>query len=219
MAKSALTVDLTLIGYRYSVYTRIVRMALIELGLQATYVEANPFAATLDPVLAAHTPFGRVPVLRHDAFTLTETAAILGYLDGLGNRASLVPEPGQSAARMTQVIGIIDAYGYEPMVRQVFSHGSKQPAMADENDQTQVTTELQSSLPILGMLESISAEGLVLNTRDLTLADIHLAPMIDYFVNVPEGAKALAAHGTLDAWWKWMENRPSLRATDPFTQH
>ena len=77
---------LTLIGFEHSVYTRIVRMALIELGLEANYVEANPF--TNDPVLDEYTPLGRVPVLRHGDFTLTETAAILRYLVHWGRRCA-----------------------------------------------------------------------------------------------------------------------------------
>ena len=34
---------LALIGFRHSVYTRIVRIALIETGLQADYIEVDPF--------------------------------------------------------------------------------------------------------------------------------------------------------------------------------
>ena len=81
--------QLTLIGFKHSVYTRIVRIALIELGMQAAYVEADPFSD--DGGLEDITPFGRVPVLRHGDFTLTETAAILRYLTAIGGAGHLIP--------------------------------------------------------------------------------------------------------------------------------
>jgi glutathione S-transferase len=208
--------NLILIGFRHSVYTRIVRMALIEMGMQATYTEADPFADTPDPVLAAHTPFQRVPVLRHGAFTLTETAAILRYLDGVGPRPSLVPEEVKAAARMVQVIGIVDAYGYGAMVRDVFSHGFYRPHMGEDADPRRITAGLDAATPVLDLLEKIAAEGHVLNPPRLTLADLHLAPMMDYFTRVPQGAAALAGYGALHGWWEAARTRSSLRATDPF---
>ena len=74
---------LQLVGYGPSVYTWIVKVALIEMGLKVDYIETNPFAETPDPLLARYTPFDRVPVLVHGDFRLTETAAILRYLDQL----------------------------------------------------------------------------------------------------------------------------------------
>ena len=119
--------ELTLVGFRYSVYTRIVRMALSEMSLKADYVEADPFADPPDPVLTEYTPFDRVPVFCDGSFCLTETAAILRYLDRLGPRPTLVPRGPKAAARMAQVIGIADAYCYGTLVRQVFSHGYYRP--------------------------------------------------------------------------------------------
>ena len=44
--------DLTLYGFGPSVYTRAVRIGLIETGLDARYVEADPFADPPDPTLS-----------------------------------------------------------------------------------------------------------------------------------------------------------------------
>ncbi|MGJ5620969.1 glutathione binding-like protein [Sulfitobacter sp. MF3-043] len=62
----------------------------------------------------------------------------------------------------------------------------------------------------------IAAEGLQLNGNDISLADIHLSPMIAYFAKVPKAADLLSKHPTLSAWWAQLCNRPSLTATDPF---
>ena len=69
-----------LIGYRYSVYLRIVRVVLAEKGVAFAHVEVDPFAGPPDWYLALH-PFGRVPTLRHGDFVLYETSAIARYVD------------------------------------------------------------------------------------------------------------------------------------------
>tara|TARA_R110002074_G_scaffold151721_2_gene305560 strand:- start:3583 stop:4227 length:645 start_codon:yes stop_codon:yes gene_type:complete len=207
---------LTLIGFRYSVYTRIVRMALLELGLEAEYVEVDPFFAPPNPELSRYTPFGRVPVLRHGAFTLTETAAIVGYLCDLSAGRSLRPQTAQGSARMMQVIGIIDAYGYQPLVRDVFSHGFYRQQMGEEFDSEKVTIGLVKARPVLQVLDMIAQEGLQLNGQAISLADIHLAPMMAYFTKVSEAAELLRGFPALSGWWTQLCGRPSLIATDPF---
>lgn len=208
---------LILIGFEYSVYTRIARMALVELGLDAEYVEVDPFSDQPNAELLRHTPFGRVPVLRHGTFTLTETSAMVGYLSDLSTRRSLCPKTSQARARMRQIIGIIDAYGYHPMVRDVFSHGFYRPHFGEEFEPDNVTRGLAGSHPVLTALDGIAQEGLQLNSRDISLADIHLAPMIAYFTMVPEAAKLLADFPALSAWWSTLQNRSSLIGTDPFS--
>src|SRR5215472_14839273 len=53
-------------------------------------------------------PFGRIPVMEHSDFCLYETQAIVRYADSLGSGPSLVPQNARAAARMNQVIGIVD---------------------------------------------------------------------------------------------------------------
>ncbi|MGJ8618668.1 MAG: glutathione S-transferase family protein [Sulfitobacter sp.] len=207
---------LTLIGFRYSVYTRIVRMALIELGLEAAYVEVDPFTLVADPELSKHTSFGRVPVFRHGAFTLTETAAIVGYLCDVSGNQAFRPKAPQASARMAQVIGIVDAYGYQPLVRDVFSHGFYRPHFGEEFDPAKVNFGLEKARPVLQTLDAIAKEGLQLDGRDISLADIHLSPMIAYFTKVPAGRATLDTYPALSKWWGQLRERPSLMETDPF---
>jgi len=207
---------LNLLGFRHSVYTRVARMGLMETGLTATYIEANPFAAEPDPVLAAMTPLGRVPVLQHGDFVLTETAAILRYLNDLGPGHSLIPTDPQAAARMAQVMGIVDAYVYQPLVRKVFSHGFYQAAVGEIGDPAIVAEGLALSQAPLRALDSIAAGGLQLGGGRISLADLHLAPMMDYFVKVPEAADLLRHYPALSGWWDSISDYPSLQDTDPF---
>lgn len=209
---------LVLIGFEYSVYTRIVRTALVELEFDAEYIEVDPFSDQPNPELSRHTPFDRVPVLRHGAFALTETSAIVGYLSDLSACRSFCPKTPQARARMRQIIGIIDAYGYQSMVRDVFSHGFYRPHFGEEFEHDNVSRGLIGSHPVLTTLDGIAQEGLQLNGSDISLADIHLAPMIAYFTMVPEAAKLLAQFPALSAWWSTLQNRSSLAGTDPFSR-
>jgi glutathione S-transferase len=207
---------LYLYGFRHSVYTRVVRMGLIETGLKATYVEVDPFADPPDPVLAQVTAFDHVPVLTREGFNLTETAAILRHLDRIGPAPSLVPADFSAAARMDQIIGIVDAYVYRPCVRKVFSHGFYRTLLGMDADPSLVVEGLSEAMPALRTLDQIAQEGLQLRTDDPSLADIHLAPMLACFTLVPQGAQALQSLPALLRWWDAMTFRPSLAATDPF---
>ena len=111
----------TLIGFRHSVYQRIVRIVLHEKEAPYVVEEIDPFDAEQADRLRNLHPFGRVPALRHGGFHLYETAAITRYVDLAFNGPNLVPGDPLAAARMAQVIAIWDAYGYHPMVRQVFA--------------------------------------------------------------------------------------------------
>ena len=206
---------LTLVGYRYSVYTRIVRMALMETGLAAAYLEVDPFRHPSDPQLTGLTPFGRVPVLRIGDRAFSETAAIVHLLADLAPEAGLVPRDAIEAARMRQVIGIVDSYAYIPLVRQVFAHAVFAPLMGEACDPAQVALGVAAAPPVLRALDGIAQEDLVLGeTR--SLADLYLAPMIDYFLRADAGRALLADLPHLAAWWRGAAQSRSLLATDPF---
>ncbi len=206
-----------LIGYRYSVYLRIARLALEEKGVAFRHVEVDPFG-DVPPWYLALQPFGRVPVLRHGDFTIHETAAIGRYVDAAFDGPALVPAEGRAGARaagrMQQVIGIVDSYGYRPMVRQVFAHAVFRPAAGEVGDWAEVLAGLEAARVVLGALEGL-VEGRWMAGDAVSLADLHLGPMMAYFVAAPEGAAMLAGYPRLSAWWARMRARPAMVASDP----
>lgn len=206
---------LTLMGFGPSVYARIARMALIELDLSADYVEVNPFAETPDPALTDVNPIGRVPVLKHGDFILSETAAILRYLDNLSLLPSLIPECPKSAARMQQIIGIVDAHLYVPLVREAFGHGVFRPREGAPFDPDLVAAGVAQSLLALSLLERIATEGHQLDGETFSLADLHLMPMMAYGFQVPQVLEEMRRFPVLSGWWETIRARPSLLQTDP----
>ena len=205
----------TLHGYHYSVYVRIARMALAEKGVAYDRAEVNPFADDLpDGYLAMH-PFRRVPTLDHDGFILYETTAITRYIDEAFDGPSLQPTQPRKSARMAQIISIIDAYGYWPMVRQVFSQRVFGPRLGRAVDEGEIRAGLDASSRVLNALESLLEPDGFLVGGQPTLADLHLAPMIAYFTSAPEGETVFAQYRKLSRWWPSMVARQSFRETDP----
>ena len=203
-------------GYRYSVYNRIARLVLLSKQVEHRTIEVNPFAELPEDYLRLH-PFGRVPVLTHGAFRLFETSAITRYVDRAFKGRALQPESASALARMDQVISVIDAYAYWPMVRQVSSHAFFRPFFGEPSSREEIDTGLEASRNVLSFLDGVAGEGEVLTGRDITLADCHLAPMMDYFVRAEEGKAALSPHLALQRWWDQVSVLDVLKATDPFT--
>ena len=199
----------TLIGFRHSVYQRVVRVVLHEKGVPHEVEEVDPFDVQAADWLRELHPFGRVPVLRHGGFDLYETAAITRYVDAAFDGPVLVPDDPRAAARMAQVIAIWDAYGYRPMIRQVFARRVFEPWEDEATNEAEIAAGLEDARPVLAALEGIAAEGIVLTGKAITLADCHGAAMLDYFARAPEGTVLLEAHPRLGAWWNTMRGRGS----------
>ena len=206
---------LVLHGYRYSVYQRIARLTLAEKGLAYERVAVNPFAPDLPQAYLALHPFGRVPVLVHDGFTVYETAAITRYLDRVFPGPALQPADPRSLARMDQIIGAVDAYGYWPLVRQVFSHAVFAPRLGRASDKAEVEKGLAGAAKALAAFEVLAADDAFLVGPSLSLADLHLGAMLAYFVQAGEGEALLRKHARLTNWWQSVKQRPSFAATDP----
>lgn len=202
--------ELILTGWRHSIYTRIARLVLAEKGLEASFIDIDPFA---DPKPAGLSPFGHVPVLRHGGFALHQTAAICRYLDEGFPGPALQPVEPRARARMVQVIGVADAHGYWPLVRQVYSAAVFGPAEGLARNEQALAMGLAAAPLVLAVLDGIAAEGLVLDAAP-TLADLHLAPMVAAFARAPEGAALLSGFPALSRWWEVMAARPAMAATE-----
>ncbi len=207
--------SLVLHGYRYSVYLRIVRLALAEKGVGYDRVEVNPFAPEVPAGYLALHPFGRVPTLVHDDFVLYETGAITRYVDRAFAAPALQPPSPHALARMDQIISIVDSYAYWPLVRQVFSHRVFRPAAGQPGDEAEVERGLAGAAKALTALEGLAGPEAFLAGSALSLADLHLGAMIAYFAAAPEGAALLQKHPRLASWWENLRRRPSFAATDP----
>lgn len=204
-----------LYGYRYSVYAWIARLALREKGVVYGWREVNPFAEDVPADYLAMHPFKRVPVLVHDDFVLYETSAIARYVDEAFDGAPLQPARPRDRARQQQIISVIDSYAYWPLVRQVFSHGFFRQRTGRQPDPDEVRRGFEVAPRVIGALERLAGEATFLCGDRVSLADIHLAPMIGYFARMSEGAALVRRHGRLAQWWAVMSERATFTETMP----
>jgi glutathione S-transferase len=156
-----------------------------------------------------------VPALVHDGFALYETAAITRYIDRAFPGPGLQPAEPKALARMDQIIGVVDAYGYWPLVRQVFVQRVTRPRRGELTDEAELAKGLAAAAKVLAALERLAADADFLAGPALSLADLHLGAMVAYFVQAAEGDIALKQHARLAAWWQHIRQRPSFAATDP----
>jgi glutathione S-transferase len=198
-------------GADYSVYVRIVRLVLEEKGIDYQLVPVDIFAADGIPGwYFDHQPFGRIPAFEHDGFRLYETSAITRYVDEAFDGPALQPVEARRRARMNQIIGMLDAYAYRAMVWDVAVERLEKEAP----DETLIADGLRRAIMALRALSSLKAPGPWLMGNQLTLADLHAAPIIGYFVKVADGQNLLAEFADIQAWWARIAEHPSFARTE-----
>jgi len=200
-----------LYGADYSVYVRIARMALEEKGVDYELVPLDIFAADGIPAwYLEHHPFGRIPAFEHDGFRLFETNAITRYVDEAFDGPTLQPPDARGRARMGQMTGMLDAYGYRAMVWDVAVERLEKA----EPDWALIAGGLAQDETVLKVLRSLKAQGPWLLGDQLTLADLHAAPIIAYFVKVTQGRDLLARFADMRDWYARVADRASFARSE-----
>lgn len=204
----AATVKPIVYGAAYSVYVRAVRLTLIEKGVVYDLVEADVFGSRADRAaqLQRH-PFGKIPAFQHGELRLYESQAIERYVDEALEGPPLQPAEPVRRARMNQALSVLDSYAYPELVWGVHTERVEKPKRGLAPDEARIAKALVKSETCLGALDGIMGEGPWLAGSTLTLADLHGAPMIDYFRLAPEGLDMLKRFPRLAAWWAAMSDR------------
>jgi glutathione S-transferase len=205
--------DPILFGATYSVYVRSARLALEEKGVRYALEEIDIFAPGGPPAAYRERhPFGRIPAFEHDGFRLYETGAIIRYVDEAFQGPKLQPATPKRRARMNQAISILDNYAYRTLVWDIFVERVSKKRRGEAADEQKVAAAVPAADRCLDALQAIMADAPYLAGDEMTLADLHAAPMFAYFRLAAEGAVATARRPPLHAWWERMAQRPSVRA-------
>lgn len=202
----------TVYGAPYSTYTRSALIALREKGVAHALAEVDIFK----PIPAEHLarqPWGKIPALDHDGFELYETNAVLRYIDEGFPGASLQPDDPRGRARMTQIIGIVDSYGYKPIVVELFVQRAAMPMMGQASDEAKIAAALPEAEKALDALLAVRGQGPFMVGGRFGLADIHLAPVLAYLRQTPEGRAMIERRPALGAFWEQVSERASVSDT------
>ena len=203
-------------GPAFSTYARSVILTLEEKGVAYRLEEVNILEdAHKTPEHLARHPFAKVPAFEHDGFALYETLAIMHYVDETFDGPSLQPDDARGRARMTQATGIMNAYAYPACISACVIQRLVVPLMGGTPDEAVVAEAVPQATTSLEALEVLIDGSEFLAGGALSLADLHLAPIYDYFSQTPEGETALAGTPNLRRWWTGMSQRASVRKTKP----
>ena len=191
----------TLYGAAWSVYVRIARLALEEKGVPYERVEVDVFSDTGVPSdYLERQPFGRIPAFQHGAFTLYETGAIVRYVDEEFPGPDLQPKDPQSRARVNQIVGILDAYAYRALIREIYVERVVAPGQGRRANEEIIADALPRAALCLSELNRLSTEDDFLCGSCVTLADLYAAPMFACFTQAPDAIALLNQHQKLCQW-------------------
>jgi glutathione S-transferase len=200
-------------GAAYSVYVRAVRLTLEEKGVAYRYEEVDVFGEGGAPQthLKRH-PFGKIPAFEHDGFTLYETGAITRYVDRAFPGPALQPRDVKLRARVDQALSILDSYIYSTLVWGLYVERVSKPSRGLLTDEARIARLLPRARTCLRALEEL-VDGPWLAGQEMSLADLHAAPMFAYFLLTDEAVPLMEAAPRLSTWWKVMAKRPSMERT------
>src|SRR6266851_2557450 len=163
--------------------------------------------------LARH-PFGRVPVLEHSGFSLYESQAILRYLDRVLPAPAFTPGDCKAAARMDQAMNVNDWYLFQGVANVITFHRVVGPRlMGLTPDESAIAAAMPKAHAVCNELARLLGPQPYFAGEAVTLADLLLAPQLDFLAQTPEWAPLSAGNRNLVDWLDRMTARSSLKAT------
>jgi glutathione S-transferase len=204
--------DVIVYGVPGSPFVRAVQMGLEEKGVAYRVQPVGPRELQSEAYLKRH-PFGRVPAFEHGDLKLYETQAILRYLDDVFPEPPFVPADPRAAARMNQIIGINDWYFFPKAAAVIVFQRVVGPVLLGApTDEAAIAAAAPMARICVAELDRLLGSERFLAGDQMSIADLMLAPQIDFFAATPEG-KALLEGTGLNAWLARMSARASMIAT------
>jgi glutathione S-transferase len=200
---------LELIGAAPSVFVRATRLACEEKGVPYALTVAAPHSP---PVLAI-SPFGKIPVMRHEEFELFESSAIIEYVDAVFPGPRLFPEDARAAARIRQWASAVIANIF-PALGGYLQANAFPKGPDGRPDPAVINALLPGVRTAIGSVDRAVASGYLAGNA-FSVADMFLMPMLAYLRIFPESAAALAQSPALSRYYEQHASRPSFRATKP----
>jgi len=203
-------------GPAYSTYVRSVRLALHEKGVPHDLVEVDILTgANKQPEHIERQPFGKVPAFKHDGQTFYEASAILRYIDEVFPGTALMPSTPGARAKVNQVMSIVDSYGYTPCVSNLFIPRVLVPSIGGQTDEAKVEAAKEPAALFVKELERLIGTAQFFGGANVSLADLHVLPVVTYLVATPEGKAIFEGAPNLRGWLSRMQKRPSVQAMMP----
>src|SRR5215470_1216590 len=196
-----------------SPFGRAVLATFVEKGATYRFASVPPGAMKSEPHISRH-PFGRIPVLEHNGFTLYETQAIIRYLDRVLSGPALTPVDPKAAARMDQLMNVCDWYLFQGVNNVIGFHRIVGPRlMGLTPDETAIANAMPKAHLVFTELSHLLGGNIYFVGEQVTLADLLIAPQLAFLAETPEWKPLTSNAPNLVSWLRRMNDRPSLQMT------
>ena len=203
-------------GDAISTYVRSVRLALEEKGVAHTLVAVDLVKSQqLEKEHLARHPWGKMPAFEHDGNSFYEASAIMRYVDEVFPGPALMPATPVERVRVNQVMSILDSYGYPASITNIFIPRVLVPSLGGQTDEAQVEAAKPRAALFLKEIARLLGEANYFGGATVSLADLHVLPVLAYLRATPEGQALLAATPSIGAWMARMNERSSVQAVMP----
>lgn len=196
-------------GSSMSPFVRKVLAFAEEKGIE---VESKPLGlGSTDPDFLEASPFRKIPALRDGDFTISDSSAIIAYLDALKADPELIPADPKARARTIWYDEFADTLLSACGGKMFFNRIVAPRFLGREGDESIAkAAECDELPPLLAYLEKTIPESGFLVEDRLTLADIAVASP---FANLRHLSIAVdpAAYPKLTAYVERMLARPSFK--------
>jgi glutathione S-transferase len=200
-------------GIDGSPFLRSVQMGLEEKRARYRVEHMAPGAQKSPDHLARH-PFARMPVIEHGDFRLYETQAILRYLDAVFPAPPWQPTEPRAIGRMNQIVGINDWYLFPKVGAVIVFNRLIGPLLLGLTpDEAAIEAAMPIARTCIAELERLLGDAPFLAGDRLSIADLMVAPQLDFLQMTPEGQALLDGATALSAWLARMNERPSMQRT------
>ena len=196
--------DIKIYGVSQSTFTRTVRLACHEKGIDYELVPMLPGQ------MGALNPFQKIPAITHGDLTLFESTAIVRYLDRTFPGQKLWPQESRQAALCDQWVSAVNDSLFNSALRFLANHFGFLPVPQEMADKY-----LAKARDVVPVFDRQLGQSRYLVGDSVTAADLFLAPMMLSFRAVPGLKEIGEAAPNLGRWTRDMSARPSMQATEP----
>jgi glutathione S-transferase len=191
-------------GLPPSTFTRTVRLACHEKGIDYELVDAMP------GTIEALNPFRKIPAITHGEVTLYESIAILRYLERVFPGRKLWPEDTLAAAACDQWASAVADSLANSALRYMAARFGFLPVPAE-----MAQKYLDKTAEVVPIFDRQLGRHRFLAGEQLTAADLYLYPLCAYFPDIAELRAIAGKAPNLGRWAGEMAARPSVKATEP----
>ncbi len=199
----------TLYHYPLSPFSRKVRLCLGEKKIEVVLVEERYWEA--DPDFLRRNPAGKVPVLKMDGRTMSDSVAICEYIEETHPTPALLPKTAEARCEVRRLVGWFDDKFYHEVTTKLTGERVYRKVMGrGYPDSTNVKDGARAIKYHLDYMARLLDERRWLAGNDMTMADFAAAAQLsclDYTSDVDWNR-----HEVLKDWYAKIKSRPAFRS-------